>query len=449
MSSKDGDNFQGIVAKGELKIPKNVPGDSSDDHRSLVPYEGWVWEITPQGVFMPLATGFRQALGIGISPQDELFATDISGSWIPTSKISQVEKGHFYGHPDGLKWDPAFAGRAPTVPELRQMLTPPAVYVPRGPLGSGLGTPVWDTTGGRFGPFQGQMFLPDWSGVVVRVDLEKVAGAYQGAAFLLLSGQGLNIGPVRAVFGPEGDLYVGETLRGWASTAREGIQRIHWSGKNPIEIRTLRLSSRGFVLRFTAPMNPAELAAVRNYRVERFQYNYSIDDGSLRVHQREVPVTLARVEPDGAGVELTLAELLPGYVYEFDLAGIHSMTGEAVAHPLAFYTANRLLAGTTFAAASALPEALVALAPPDPAAGRAIFLANCVVCHQPDGRGSKQVGTPDFTQPNGPLTKPDEALIHQITFGGKVMPPFGHVLPPQDIHNVLAFLRQNFRGEGP
>jgi len=29
------------------------------------------------------------------------------------------------------------------------------------------------------------------------------------------------------------------------------------------------------------------------------------------------------------------------------------------------------------------------------------------------------------------------------------MPPFGHVLPPQDIHNVLAFLRQNFRGEGP
>jgi len=450
MSSKDGDNFADIVAKGQLKLPKNVPGDSSDDHRSLVPYEGWAWQITPGGEFIPLATGFRQAMGIGLSPNDELFATDVSGSWIPTSQISQVEKGHFYGHPDGLKWDPAFRDRNPTIEELRQMRTPPAVYVPRGPLGSGLGTPVWDTTGGAFGPFSGQMLVPDWTGVIVRVDLEKVGGAYQGCALLMLSGQGLNIGSVRAAFGPDGSLYVGQTLRGWASTAKEGLQRIVWTGQTPLEILTMRLTARGFRLRFTAPMVGAELAVPDHYHLKRFRYNYSIDDGSLRVDETDVPVTAARPHPDGAGVDLDLLELLPDFVYELDLGPVHSLSGAPVANPLAYYTANHLVERVPNALnasprkTSLLVPTLAIPRPPNPTAGAAIFHANCIVCHQADGRGSKQVGTPDFTQAGGPLTQPDAVLIHQIVFGGKVMPPFGHVLPPPEINDVLAYLRQAF-----
>jgi len=117
-----------------------------------------VYEITPQGVFVPFATGFRQAMGLGLSPEGELFATDVSGSWVPTSVLLHVQKGRFYSHPDGLKWDPNFEGRQVTAEMIRQMRTPPVVYVPRGPMGSALGQPVWDTTGGRFGPFGGQNF---------------------------------------------------------------------------------------------------------------------------------------------------------------------------------------------------------------------------------------------------------------------------------------------------
>jgi mono/diheme cytochrome c family protein/glucose/arabinose dehydrogenase len=444
MSSKDGDNFADIVAKGALKLPKNVAGDSSDDHRSLVPYEGWAWEANAAGDFIPLATGFRQALGIGLSPNDELFATDISGSWIPTSQISHVEKGHFYGHPDGLKWDPAFRDRNPTVEELRQMRTPPAVYVPRGPMGSGLGNPVWDTTGGRFGPFAGQMLLPDWTGVIVRADLEKVAGADQGCAFLFLSGQGLNPGSVRAAFGPDGALYVGQTLRGWASTAKEGLQRVVWTGAVPVEILTMHLTGHGFRLRFTQPMRMADLADAAQYRFKRFRYNYSIDDGSLRMDEVDVPVTSARPDPDGAGVQLDLAELKADFVYELSLGAVRSAGGAPVANPLAYYTANRLLAGQPDTGPSRLAPVAAVLRPGNPDAGQAIFRANCVICHQWDGRGSKQVGTPDFTMAGGPLTKPDDQLIHQITFGGKVMPPFGHVLPAQDIADVLSYLHQAF-----
>lgn len=444
MASKDGDNFQDIVAKGQLKMDKAVAGFSNDDHRSLVPFEGWVYEITKEGTFVPFATGFRQAMGLGLSPQGELFATDVSGSWVPTSVLLHVQKGRFYGHPDGLKWDPNFEGKSITAGMLQQMRTPPVVYVPRGPLGSALGQPVWDTTGGLFGPFGGQIFITDWTGVVVRVDLEMVSGDYQGAVFPFFAGQGLNVGGVRESFAPDGSLYIGQTARGWGSTAKEGIQRIVWTGATPVEIRTLHLTGSGFALTFTVPMGAKSLAATGNYHVKRFRYNYSIDDGSLRMDEAEVPVTGARPRADGMGVDIDLVELMPDFVYQVALDGVQSASGDPVANPIGYYTANRLLAGSSYRAKSVLVTKPVALAPPNPSAGGNIFRANCVVCHQPDGKGSKQVGTPDFTLAGGPLTHPEAELINQVTNGGKVMPPFGHVLAQQDILDVVAFLKQTF-----
>jgi mono/diheme cytochrome c family protein len=433
-----------MVAKGPLKIDKKVEGFSSDDHRSLVRYEGWVYEITPQGAFVPFAAGFRQAVGLGLSPQGELFATDVSGSWVPTSMLLHVQKGRFYSHPDGLKWDPNYEGKLITREMLQQMRTPPVVYVPRGPLGSSLGQPVWDTTGGKFGPFEGQIFITDWTGVVVRIDLEMVAGDYQGAVFLFTAGQGLNIGGVREAFAPDGSLYIGQTVRGWGSTANEGIQRIVWTGVTPVEIQTLHLTGRGFALTFTVPMDPASLGAMQNFHVKRFKYDYSIDDGSLRKDEVDVPVTGASARPDGQGVDIDLAELMPDYVYQIALSGIRSAGGDPVANSTGYYTANRLLAGSGFPAKSVLVASPVALGPADPASGGEVFRTNCVVCHQPDGKGSKQVGTPDFTVANGPLTLPDAVLMNQIANGGKAMPPFGHVLAQQDILNVVSFLKQAF-----
>jgi len=86
---------------------------------------------------------------------------------------------------------------------------------------------------------------------------------------------------------------------------------------------------------------------------------------------------------------------------------------------------------------------------PDPAKGAEIFRLNCIACHQADGKGSKQVGTPDYTAADSPLKRPDAELIAVISNGkgeteGKMMPPFGNVLAPQAIHDVLAYLREAF-----
>lgn len=448
--------------RGPLKtaqfMPWTGPGPVPDGHRSVAKYQGWAMQVTPDGKFIPFASGFRQPLGVGVSPDDELFISDCPGAWVPTASLTHVERDHFYGHPDGLKWHPELKDQKLTIEQLAQRRTPPSVYLPRGMLGTSPGQPVWDVTKGKFGPFAGQVFMGDVSSLVVRIDLEKVAGEYQGAVFPFLRGQGLHIGGMHNAFGPDGALYLGQTVRGWMSTeGNEGIQRVVWNGDNPVEMRTLHISERGFTLTFTEPMNEAAGEA-RNFQIRRFQYNYHPLDGSLRTNQADVPVTGVRLSRDGRSAEIELLELQPGFVYELEVAkSVASRAGQPLLNTTAFYTLNRTKSGATVPGPSKIAAVAEArLQPGDAVRGAEVYRLNCLVCHQPDGKGSPQVGTPNFTQPGGPLDKTDEELLAIITNGKTPvppavmpMPPWGNVLPSQSIHDVLAYLRATFGPRRP
>lgn len=443
--------------RGPLKTDQFMPwtgtGPVPDGHRSVAQYQGWALQATPNGKMVPFASGLRQPLGIGVSPDDELFISDCPGAWVPTATLIHVEKDAFYGHPDGLKWHPELKDRKMTAEQLAELRRPPSVYLPRGSLGTSPGQPVWDVTEGKFGPFRGQVFMGDVSSLLVRIDLEKVGGAYQGAVFPFLRGQGLRIGGMHNAFGPDGALYIGQTVRGWMATeGNEGIQRVAWTGENPTEIRTLRLKERGFVLTFTEPMGSGA-GELRNFQVRRFQYSYHPLDGSLRGKEVEVPVTAARLAPDGVSVDLELLEIQPTYVYELIVSkDVVSRAGRPLLNTTAYYTLNRTKSGARSPGPSRLVASTrAALLPGDPGRGAEVFRLNCMVCHQSDGKGSKQAGTPDLTHVGGPLTKSDDALIAVITNGVMPtppavtpMPPWGNVLPPQAIHDVLAYLRATF-----
>jgi mono/diheme cytochrome c family protein len=432
--------------KKDMYVPWTGKGPIPDGHRSVALYQGWMFRVSADGEFTPFASGFRQPLGVGVSPRDELFVSDVSGAWVPTSTLMHVEKDGFYGHPDPLKWHPEYKDRRLTVEELAELRRPPSVYLPRGLMGTSPGQPVWDTSGGRFGPFEGQMFIGDVSSLLMRVDVEQVAGAYQGAAFPFLRGSGLRLGGMHNAFGPDGALYIAQTVRGWMSTeGSEGIQRVVWTGVNPVEILTLRLADNGFAVRFTEPMNDAA-ADARLYQVRRFQYNYHSLDGSLRVVEADVPVVAARMDPGGRSLQLELLELQPGFIYELTVSDkVASRSGARLVNSTAYYTANRLRSGQTKPGPSRLmTQSAAAVGPADLVRGGEIFRLNCMVCHQADGKGSKQVGTPDYTAPDSPLKKPDEELLGIIANGKNQMPPFGNVLPPQAIHDVLAYLREAF-----
>ena len=82
--------------------------------------------------------------------------------------------------------------------------------------------------------------------------------------------------------------------------------------------------------------------------------------------------------------------------------------------------------------------------------GQAIFLQDCQGCHGPDGRG----GGKGFMPHVGPLarkgyieTLPDDYLADVIAEGGAAagksafMPSWKNTLTPQDITDVVAFIR--------
>ena len=39
-------------------------------------------------------------------------------------------------------------------------------------------------------------------------------------------------------------MYFGQAVRGWMPTGAEEIQRIKWTGENPVAIKTMRLTDR-------------------------------------------------------------------------------------------------------------------------------------------------------------------------------------------------------------
>ena len=437
----------------EQYLPWSGPGAVPDGHRSVAEFQGWAFQIAPDGTFTPYASGFRQPLGVGLSPEDELFISDCAGAWVPTSVLIHVERGAFHGHPDSLKWHPELRDSRLSAAEVSRLRRTPAVYLPRGLMGTSPGQPVWDQTGGRFGPFTGQVFLGDVSAVLMRIDLEKVAGAFQGTAFPFLRGQGLRLGGMRHAFGPDGALYLGQTVRGWMPTGgNEGLQRIVWDGNPPVEILTQRLAEQGFDLTFTVPMGTAA-AEARHYRFKRFRYDHHPLDGSLRREETDVPVTAVRLEADGRRLRLTLAEMQPGFVHELTISPeVTSAGGEPLLNRVSYYTLNRLADGTTTAGPSRLLVAAEAAPRPgDPRTGAELYRLHCATCHGADGKGAVSAGTPDYTGAAGLRTRTDAELI-QIIREGRLpqppavnpMPPWGNVLPAQSIRDVVAYLREAF-----
>lgn len=311
---------------------------------SVVPYRGWVMKLTPQGQLLPVATGFRSPNGLGFDLEGNLLVTDNQGDWIGTSPLHHVQLGHFYGHPAGLVWQPGWQQGNPfrlPVAELDKMRTRAAVLFPHGIIANSPTQPLCDRTQGKFGPFAGQLLVGEMNqGRIVRVMLERVGGQLQGACLPFLDGQGLRKGNNRLAFAPDGSLWVGQNAHGWAG--EEGIQRIVYTGKPPLDIHTMRLTPQGFELTFTQPVDAAAAANPKNYVFRHYYYQYHQRYGSDQQDVQAVPVTGVKVSADGRTVSLQLAALKPGYVYELRLGDIRTPAGKPLANKIICYTLNKL-----------------------------------------------------------------------------------------------------------
>lgn len=446
--------------------PRLEPASETAGHGSDVPWRGWAVRITPEGKTVPIASGFRQPNGIGLSPDDELFVTDNQGDYKPSCGLLHVAPGDFHGHAESLKWEPGFKPGSLTPEMLWRRYKAPAVVFPHGAMGVSAGEPVWDLTRGKFGPYGGQIFIGDYTNLVLRAGLEKIAGGWQGFVFPFLgrfelapyvTGEKLGAGSTRAVFAPDGSLYLGQS-GGWGG-GHNGLQRVTWDGSLPADVQTMELTERGFALTFTKPMDRARLAKASNYEFDRFRFYYHVKYGSPWVDEAKVPVTEVQVAADGRRAEVVLSELKPGFVYQISLLNLQAEAGEPLANPIGYYTANRLRNGeVAVGGTTRLPrEGETSLGAKDApvergqdgevliAAGRKVYNLFCVACHQPDGKGLPG-GAANFVDDRTRLAKTDAQLMESIVKGieSKGMPAFGASLTKGQQRAVLAYLRATF-----
>jgi hypothetical protein len=329
-------------------------------HQAKAPWRGWCVKVSPDGKMEPYAYGLRSPNGVAFAPDGELFYADNQGEWVASNKLHHLKKGAFFGHQAGLRWvkDSPFAGKAPDKiasgmrydgvdrggkqTDVYPDLSPPAVWFPYGRMGQSVSEPVWDTTGGKFGPFAGQCFVGDQTkSTVMRVALEKVGGEYQGACFPFRAG--LQCGVNRLAFAPDGSLFAGQTNRGWGSLGGKpyGIQRLVYTGTEPFEVHHIALKPDGFDLTFTRPVDPESLGK-QPVAVSSFTYVYNSNYGCPEIDPRSEPVSDATLSKDGTTLSVPVGNLRKGRVYEFRLDGPKARDGEPLVHPEAYYTLNYL-----------------------------------------------------------------------------------------------------------
>jgi hypothetical protein len=339
--------LHGILSCSGLSKPDGSPASAFGF--SPIPYRMWSYQITSKGDFRPWSSGLRTANGIGKNLEGELFAADNQGDWVGTSMLHHLEEGDFHGHPAALRWQKDFSyhedPKSAPIELLQKMRKLPAIHFPHGELANSPGSPICDTTGGKFGPFAGQFFIGDIVHArIIRVALEKVNGQYQGACFSFYHAEGLKAGICRLDFSPAGELIVGRTGEGnWArGIPGSGLQKITYSGTPPFEIDRIELQSDGFLFYFTQPINQSIKLDPKNFGVQSYHYPYGPNYGYPKTDIQKVVPTGIETSLDAKAIKLLVPNLQKRKVYQFNLPQIKDTDGRTLRNPVAYYTLNEL-----------------------------------------------------------------------------------------------------------
>ena len=318
---------------GNLFISLNV--GFGGGHQSKVPYRGFCLKVTPKGEMIPWAYGLRSPNGIGISPDGRLYYTDNQGEWIPACKLQEVRQGEFYGHAASVRWWPG--KKDGEMPEMTQ----PTIWFPYYTMSRSATQPVWDTSGGKFGPFDGQCIVGELTeSLLMRCNLEEVKGRMQGCVFLFR--KGFECGPNRLAFAPDGSLFVAETNRGWGSVGGQpfGLQRVVWTGRVPPEIHSMCITPTGWDVHFTLPVDKAKAASAATYFLESYTYHHWSTYGSPEIDKKENAITAIRVSADGKTVSIDVPKRDKQHVFHLQLKGLTTADGTPLLHADAYYTMN-------------------------------------------------------------------------------------------------------------
>ncbi len=327
----------------------------SESYSSKEKFRGWALKITPDGKTIPMCSGIRSPLGVGTNEHGAMFYAESQGPWNGSCSLKHLKPGGFMGHPASFNWYPLAPnmGPAPVEPNTRSRmeterkrvkeLVPYAVVFPYKKMGRSISAFEVNESRGKFGPFDGQLFLGDYTlSIVMRATTELVNGVWQGACYPFR--EGLATGILSVHFTPNGQLLAGGSNRGWPVRGMKDnvLQRLDWTGRVPFEIQEINARPDGFLVRFTRSVDPTLAARLETFDLQTFTHIYQQAYGSPEVDQTHPTATAAEVAPDGLSVRLRINGLVQGHVHEFHLPALKSRDGELLLHNRAYYTLNEI-----------------------------------------------------------------------------------------------------------
>ncbi len=329
----------------------------SQSYESHNLFRGWAVKVTPDGKMIPVCSGLRSPAGVGPNAEGVMFAIESQGPWNGCCSLKHLKEGAFLGHPASYNWYPYAPDlKAPEVTpnsgsrmgaEKRRIkeLVPPAVRFPYIKMGRSVSGFRVNKTGGKFGPFDNQIFLGDYTlSILMRATTEQINGVWQGACYPFR--EGLATGIMNVEFSPKGQLVAGgfTTNSQWPVRGTEpfALQRIDWNGVVPFEIREINIKKDGFKITFTKPVARLIAAEPEVYSITTYTHIYHAGYGSPEVDQTTAHVTKAIPSEDGLSVLVHLETIREDHIHDFNLGAIRSQDGQRLVHSKAYYTVNEI-----------------------------------------------------------------------------------------------------------
>lgn len=327
----------------------------SESYHSYALNRGFIMKIAPDGKTTAFASGLRSPGGIGFDEHEALFYVESQGPWNCSCSLKAVSPNSFHGHPASFPWYsfapelgpkpemPTSGTRIATEKKRVPQLIPYAVVFPYIRMGRSVTAFAVNRTQGKFGPFENQMFLGDYTqSILMRATTEQINGVWQGACYPFR--EGLSTGILNVEFTPGGKLLCGGTNRGWPVRGIKpfALERVEWTGKMPFEINRITIEPDGFQVTFTKPVEPVTGGAPETYAVSAFTHPYHAGYGGPEIESHRPRVKSVALAADGMSVGISLESLQEGFVYEFDLIRLRSRDSEPLLHRNAFYTVNEI-----------------------------------------------------------------------------------------------------------
>ncbi|MCM8532988.1 MAG: hypothetical protein NE330_17605 [Lentisphaeraceae bacterium] len=311
----------------------------ADGYANLgVKARGIVFKVDYIGDFSVFATGVESAVAAVVTPESQLLLANNAGDYQFASALYLVEEGDFLGNPLSLRQDKTKASlvskimrsqgkeRLAKFAELRKL--PSIIF----PSTANLGGIAIDQTEEKLGPYSGQLFITDTSGVLYRAHLDKVGDVTQGAVFTV--GEAIPKGLSKILINTEGQFYFGQKKDGALSTTA-GLYKAELS-KESFDVKEVKAVKDGFSLEFTKPVerfDKIELSVAK--------YNFS-ESKKGKLSEFTLGTPSFKVSVDKRFVTIILKGLERQSVVKFNYVKVVSVDGKTPLSSMAHYTLNEL-----------------------------------------------------------------------------------------------------------